>query len=121
MQIGTKSQTISLVPIIALTAAAVMSRRGTGYYPALQRELDDDRPMTAEQAETLKRLAKAAYELDAFKPNLTRAEADRAKAARRRGSEAAARRSGSQPAVSSAKGCGITEAPRAGAQPSRFS
>ena len=54
-----------------------MSRRGTGYYPALQRELDDDRPMTAEQAETLKRLAKAAYELDAFKPNLTRAEADR--------------------------------------------
>jgi hypothetical protein len=33
-------------------------------------------PMTAEQAATLKRLAKAAYELDAFKPNLTRAEAD---------------------------------------------
>ncbi len=36
-----------------------------------------DQPMTAEQAATLKRLAKAAYELDAFKPNLTRAEADR--------------------------------------------
>jgi hypothetical protein len=33
-------------------------------------------PMTAEQAATFKRLAKAAYELDAFKPNLTRAEAD---------------------------------------------
>jgi len=33
-------------------------------------------PMTAGQAATLKRLAKAAYELDAFKPNLTRAEAD---------------------------------------------
>jgi hypothetical protein len=33
-------------------------------------------PMTAKQAATLKRLAKAAYELDAFKPNLTRAEAD---------------------------------------------
>jgi hypothetical protein len=32
--------------------------------------------MTAEQAATLKRLAQAAYELDAFKPNLTRAEAD---------------------------------------------
>jgi hypothetical protein len=32
--------------------------------------------MTAEQAVTLKRLAEAAYELDAFKPNLTRAEAD---------------------------------------------
>jgi hypothetical protein len=31
--------------------------------------------MTAEQAETLKRLAKAARELDAFKPKLTRAEA----------------------------------------------
>ena len=32
--------------------------------------------MTAEQAATLKRLAKAAYELGAFKPNLTGAEAD---------------------------------------------
>jgi len=31
--------------------------------------------MTAEQAATLKRLAEAAYERDAFKPNLTRAEA----------------------------------------------
>jgi hypothetical protein len=33
-------------------------------------------PMTAEQAETLRRLAEAAYELEAFKRNLTRAEAD---------------------------------------------
>jgi hypothetical protein len=32
--------------------------------------------MTVEQAATLKGLAKAAYELDAFKPKLTRAEAD---------------------------------------------
>jgi hypothetical protein len=32
--------------------------------------------MTAEQAATLKRLAEAAYEREAFKPNLTRAEAD---------------------------------------------
>ena len=32
--------------------------------------------MTPEQAATLKRLARDAYELDAFKPNLTRAEAD---------------------------------------------
>ena len=32
--------------------------------------------MTAEQAATLKRLAEAAYELDAFKPNLTRTEVD---------------------------------------------
>jgi len=35
-----------------------------------------NQPMTAEQAATLKRLAEATYELDAFKPNLTRAEAD---------------------------------------------
>ena len=33
--------------------------------------------MTAAQAATLKKLAQAAYELDAFKPNLTRAEADK--------------------------------------------
>ncbi len=32
--------------------------------------------MTVEQAATLKRLAEAAYELEAFQPNLTRAEAD---------------------------------------------
>ena len=31
---------------------------------------------TAAQAATLKKLAQAAYELDAFKPNLTNAEAD---------------------------------------------
>ena len=35
-----------------------------------------DHVMTTEQAETLKRLVEAAYERDAFKPNLTRAEAD---------------------------------------------
>jgi hypothetical protein len=33
--------------------------------------------MTVEQAATLKRLAEAAYELEAFQRNLTRAEADR--------------------------------------------
>ena len=32
--------------------------------------------MTAAQSATLKRLAQDAYELDAFKPNLTRTEAD---------------------------------------------
>jgi len=32
--------------------------------------------MTFEQAATLKQLAEAAYELDAFKPNLTRTEAE---------------------------------------------
>jgi hypothetical protein len=32
--------------------------------------------MTVEQAATLKGLAEAAYELDAFKPKLTRAQAD---------------------------------------------
>ena len=35
-----------------------------------------NQPVTAEQAATLKRLAESAYELDAFKTNLTRAEAD---------------------------------------------
>jgi hypothetical protein len=35
-----------------------------------------NQPMTAEQAATLKRLAEAAYELDAFKLNLAHAEAD---------------------------------------------
>ena len=39
-------------------------------------ELDPIQPMTADQAATLKRLAEAAYEREAFKPNLTRAEAD---------------------------------------------
>ena len=33
--------------------------------------------MTAMQAATLKRLAQDAYELDAFKPNLTSAEAEK--------------------------------------------
>lgn len=35
-----------------------------------------DEPMTAEQAATLKKLAEAAYELDAFKPRLTSTEAE---------------------------------------------
>jgi hypothetical protein len=39
--------------------------------------MTDNRPMTAEQAATLKELAKESYELDAFKPNLTRTEADK--------------------------------------------
>jgi hypothetical protein len=76
LQIRTKYQTVSLAPTIALTAVTGMSRRGTGYYPTVQRAPGDNRPMTAEQAATLKRLAKAAYELDAFKSYLTRAEAD---------------------------------------------
>jgi Protein of unknown function (DUF3072) len=36
-----------------------------------------DEPMTTAQAATLKRLAQETYELDAFKPNLTRAEAEK--------------------------------------------
>ncbi|MFZ0402974.1 MAG: hypothetical protein WB563_02120 [Pseudolabrys sp.] len=36
-----------------------------------------DELMTAVQAATLKKLAQDAYELDAFKPNLTRQEADK--------------------------------------------
>jgi hypothetical protein len=42
----------------------------------LLKKLDPIPPMTAVQAATLKRLAEVAYELDAFQPNLTRAEAD---------------------------------------------
>jgi hypothetical protein len=38
--------------------------------------LNADQPITGEQAATLKRLAEAAYELEAFQPNLTRSEAD---------------------------------------------
>ena len=44
--------------------------------PPLPAAMTADRPMTAEQAAMLKRLAEAAYELEAFQPNLTRAEAD---------------------------------------------
>jgi hypothetical protein len=48
------------------------------YISRMHHALDDVQPMmTVEQAATLKWLAQAAYELDAFKPNLTRAEADR--------------------------------------------
>ena len=36
-----------------------------------------DGPMTAAQEAILKRLAQDAYELDAFKPNLTRTEAEK--------------------------------------------
>ena len=46
------------------------------YYAAMERASNDVRPMTPEQAATLKQLAKAAFELDAFKPDLTRTEAD---------------------------------------------
>ena len=55
-------------------------RRARRFPPPLSVEeldaLSADQPMTAEQAATLKRLAEAAYELEAFQPNLTRAEAD---------------------------------------------
>jgi len=36
-----------------------------------------DEPMTAAQGTTLKTLSQDAYELDAYKPNLTRTEADK--------------------------------------------
>jgi hypothetical protein len=42
-----------------------------------------DERMTADQAVLLKRLAEEAFELDAFKPNITRAEADQRIAALR--------------------------------------
>ena len=39
--------------------------------------MTEDELMTAAQAATLKKLAEAAYELDAFKSNLTRTEAEK--------------------------------------------
>ena len=52
----------------------------TGRFPRPWTDARDWSPlianMTVEQAATLKGLAEAAYELDAFKPKLTRAEAD---------------------------------------------
>jgi glyoxylate carboligase len=39
--------------------------------------MTSDQLMTVEQAATLKRLAEAANELDAYKPKLTRAEAEK--------------------------------------------
>ena len=39
--------------------------------------MTEDELMTAAQVATLKKLAEAAYELDAFKPNLTRTEAEK--------------------------------------------
>jgi hypothetical protein len=44
---------------LAGPAAAKMHRRGIGYYPTAQPAPADNRPMTAEQAETLRRLAKS--------------------------------------------------------------
>jgi hypothetical protein len=55
--------------------------RKTGRFPPLRTASVDWMPpilkMTTEQAATLRRLAEAAYELDAFKPKLSGAEADR--------------------------------------------
>ena len=50
----------------------------TGYFPPPRTTEADWRilNMTAEQAATLRQLAEAAYERDAFQPNLSRAEAD---------------------------------------------
>ena len=39
--------------------------------------MTDDELMTTAQAATLRKLAEAAYELDAFKSNLTRTEAEK--------------------------------------------
>jgi hypothetical protein len=65
-----------------LSKASTVERGYLASFPgavATVEELDTlsaDQPMTAEQAATLKRLAETAYELEAFQPNLTRAEAD---------------------------------------------
>src|SRR5262249_37159180 len=64
------------VPLFPLGLLLLYScRRCVGALLAQSRTIAN-RPMTADQAATLKRLAEAAYELDAFKPNLTRDEAD---------------------------------------------
>ena len=61
--------------------SSTVEMRTTGCLPPLRTtEADSMSPilsMTAEQAATLRRLAEAAYELDAFKTKLSRAEADR--------------------------------------------
>ncbi len=45
--------------------------------PAVKPQPMTDELMTAAQAATLKKLAQDAYELDAFKPKLSRPEADK--------------------------------------------
>jgi Protein of unknown function (DUF3072) len=45
--------------------------------PTVSHTMTAEGPMTVAQAATLKKVAQAAYELDAFKPNLTRPEADK--------------------------------------------
>jgi hypothetical protein len=66
---------ISMVRRLLRRTQSARSHEGE-YYAAMERGVDDTQPMTGEQATMLKRLTQAAYELDAFKPNLTRAEAD---------------------------------------------
>ena len=63
-----------VIPKLAVIGVAVVAA-GLLSSPC-NAQLDDSRPMTSEQAASLKRLAQAAYELDAFKFNLTRSEAD---------------------------------------------
>ena len=66
--------------VLALQPPDVRSTEAltTGWFRSLRTaEADGTSLMTAEQAATLKRLAEAAYELDAFKSKLSRHEADR--------------------------------------------
>jgi choline dehydrogenase-like flavoprotein len=61
------------------TQMALVSRGrkiGRRRYSTTRKAITAAQPMTAEQAATLKRLAQAAYELEAFQPNLTLTEAD---------------------------------------------
>jgi len=62
--------------VIAITKRADCPRR---FPPPTADELDAlaaNLPMTADQAETLRRLAELAYEHEAFQSHLTRTEAD---------------------------------------------
>src|SRR5262249_39624000 len=87
MRCSPKAKTRRLLCVLFLRLGAVSAGSGqTGrcetvtarHFPPpwTVEDMAADRPMTAEQAATLKRLAEATYELEAFQPNLTRAEAD---------------------------------------------
>jgi hypothetical protein len=62
---------------LVMQSRAEQGRLGATTSARLVRPMTDTETMTAEQAVTLRELAEAAYELDAFKPNITRTEADR--------------------------------------------
>jgi len=78
MAMASQGEAMSLVRISLSSAnppasVGVANSTACGGY---NNQWSKQQPMTVTQAATLKRLAQDAYEPDAFKPNLTRAEAD---------------------------------------------